>query len=639
MSRHRAALEDCAQAEINDIGLWPARAADGTLGFNLLVGGGLSDGERMASDIDVFVRPGPGRRGHPGHRPALRRARQPREPGPGPHALPGPGARPRGIPRRAGRAGPLRPRPGGRGADPPLPGRPRRACTARSRTGYFYVGLLGPGRPDAGHRAGRGGTPGRDLRRRHAAARHRPELHLDRGARATGSTRCSPRTCWPEVLAVPRAVQPGRGGLHRVPSSAATPSSRPRSGRSSGPASSTSSWPASRSGRPRRPAEYSPKGEDAGIIRMHFSGCSASCAQPQIADIGFRGDVAHVGNHLSEAVDIGMGGSLGTDAGFIDWIEGARPVNDVPDALLRVVRRYQSERRDGRAVLQLGPPGPERRAARHPGRRGHRHAGRDRDQAGGRGMKAYRIREEINGIEEPPGKTWFFELQAGVIDAGRCIQCGTCVAACPSNSIGIDEDTDLPELVKMCTGLFAVLGLLSPRRAALRGPVAAVDPDAGRHADEVAAASVERVDASRHLLEDHRWPPRRRPRCGHRGLRGAGRRPSRRGPGRRGGVGAADRRAGRRRHRRRPGHPAERRPRRAVEGRGPPGHHGQGDHRRGRQLLQPDHGAGRARPVPVRPAGQAADRRGGHAVRDPGDPGHAGAAAGRRAPTASTRWC
>ena len=31
-------VEDCAQAEINDIGLWPARADDGTLGFNLLVG-------------------------------------------------------------------------------------------------------------------------------------------------------------------------------------------------------------------------------------------------------------------------------------------------------------------------------------------------------------------------------------------------------------------------------------------------------------------------------------------------------------------------------------------------------------------------------------------------------------------------
>jgi ferredoxin-nitrite reductase len=93
------------------------------------------------------------------------------------------------------------------------------------------------------------------------------------------------------------------------------------------------------------PGQPSGPREDAGVIRMHFSGCSASCAQPQIADIGFRGEVAHVGNHLAEAVDIGMGGSLGTGSGFIDWIEHARPVNDVPDALLRVVRRYQSERR------------------------------------------------------------------------------------------------------------------------------------------------------------------------------------------------------------------------------------------------------------------------------------------------------
>ncbi|MGI8650376.1 MAG: nitrite/sulfite reductase, partial [Rubrobacter sp.] len=43
--------EDCAQAEINDIGLLPARNAEGDIGFNLRVGGGLSDGPRMASDI------------------------------------------------------------------------------------------------------------------------------------------------------------------------------------------------------------------------------------------------------------------------------------------------------------------------------------------------------------------------------------------------------------------------------------------------------------------------------------------------------------------------------------------------------------------------------------------------------------
>jgi coenzyme F420 hydrogenase subunit beta len=67
-------------------------------------------------------------------------------------------------------------------------------------------------------------------------------------------------------------------------------------------------------------------------------------------------------------------------------------------------------------------------------------------------MKGFRLRDEMNGIAEPPGKTWFWELEAGVIFADRCIQCGTCVAVCPSNSIGVGEDTGLPELVKMCTG-------------------------------------------------------------------------------------------------------------------------------------------------------------------------------------------
>ena len=67
-------------------------------------------------------------------------------------------------------------------------------------------------------------------------------------------------------------------------------------------------------------------------------------------------------------------------------------------------------------------------------------------------MKAYRIREEMNGVAEPPGKTWFWELEAAVVEADRCIQCGTCVAVCPSNSIGVGRKTGLPELVKMCTG-------------------------------------------------------------------------------------------------------------------------------------------------------------------------------------------
>ncbi|HKZ26922.1 MAG TPA: coenzyme F420 hydrogenase/dehydrogenase beta subunit N-terminal domain-containing protein, partial [Rubrobacteraceae bacterium] len=66
-------------------------------------------------------------------------------------------------------------------------------------------------------------------------------------------------------------------------------------------------------------------------------------------------------------------------------------------------------------------------------------------------MAGFDIREMMNGIEEAPGKVWFWDLEQAVIDADRCVQCGVCVAACPTDSIGIGED-DLPTLVKMCTG-------------------------------------------------------------------------------------------------------------------------------------------------------------------------------------------
>ena len=66
-------------------------------------------------------------------------------------------------------------------------------------------------------------------------------------------------------------------------------------------------------------------------------------------------------------------------------------------------------------------------------------------------MAGFDIRDMMNDIDEAPGKVWFWDLEKAVIDADRCVQCGVCVAACPTDSIGIGSD-DLPELVKMCTG-------------------------------------------------------------------------------------------------------------------------------------------------------------------------------------------
>ena len=225
-----AACEDCAQAEINDIGLWPARLADGTVGFNVLAGGGLSDGERMASDIDVFVAPEQaveltraiaqlfGELGNRENRGLARMRYLVQELGA--EALPG----------RAGGPGPLRPRPGGRGASPALPGRPRRASTPSASPGLRLRGLLRAGRSHVGHRAGGGGPPGPDLRRRHACGSGRDQnFVLTRRARGRASTRCSARSCCRSTRPSP---DPSSGAWWPAPaaSSAASPWWRRRSG-------------------------------------------------------------------------------------------------------------------------------------------------------------------------------------------------------------------------------------------------------------------------------------------------------------------------------------------------------------------------------------------------------------------------
>ncbi|HLI74037.1 MAG TPA: hypothetical protein VKU86_09180 [Acidimicrobiales bacterium] len=340
-------LEDCAQAEINDIGLWPARQDDGTVGFNVLVGGGLSDGERMASDIDVFVLPDQaieitraiaqvyGELGNRENRGMARMRYLVQELGPEQF--------------RAELAQRTRLSLVPAGEDLTERYRGDHVGVHRQREpGLVYVGCCVP----VGRMTGIELVEAARLARVYGDGTVRlgtdqnfvlsgvPEDKLDdllaeellqkyspypgpfeRGVVAcTGSEFCR----FAVVETKERAVTWARWldqQLADDPVATAAPNGRGAHER------------------------LSPDREDAGVIRMHFSGCPASCAQPQIADIGFRGDTAHVGERIAEAVDIGFGGSLGPDAAFIDWVENARPVDNVPDALLRVVRRYRSEKR------------------------------------------------------------------------------------------------------------------------------------------------------------------------------------------------------------------------------------------------------------------------------------------------------
>jgi ferredoxin-nitrite reductase len=329
-------LEDCARVEINDIGLWPAEQSDGSIGFNVLIGGGLSDGERMASDIDVFIRPDQavelcrgvaqlfGELGNRENRGLSRMRYLAQELGPEGFrtAL---DERTRFTLDPAGRELTDRYRGDHVGVHP------------QKQPGLVYVGCSVPvGRMhgidlietarlaetygDGGVRIGldqnfilSGIAEERldDLLAEPLMAKYSPfPGPFERGVVAcTGSEFCR----FAVVETKERAVKWARNLDAQLN---ADDSGGGRKG-------------------------------DAGVIRMHFSGCSASCAQPQIADIGFRGDIAHVDQHIEEAVDIGLGGSLGPDAAFIDWVTGAMPVDKVPDALLRIVERYQAERRTG----------------------------------------------------------------------------------------------------------------------------------------------------------------------------------------------------------------------------------------------------------------------------------------------------
>jgi len=340
-------LEDCAQAEINDIGLLPARHEDGTIGFNLLVGGGLSDGPRMASDIDVFVRPEDaveitrgiaqvfGELGNRENRWLARMRYLVQEIGPeqfreeiqkrvSVHLEPAGEDLTKHY--RGDHVGVHPQRRGGSRKGGPGKGGSRTAPT--TPTNLYYVGLNVPVGRMSGEQFEEAGR---------LAEEYGGEVRLatDQNLIITGV----PEERLDELLSEPllERYSPNPGAFERGVV-ACTGSEFCRFGIVETKIRALE-WAREMDQR------VGDLGQEA--IRMHFSGCSASCAQPQIGDIGFRGETAKTQDAIVEGVDIGLGGSLGMDAAFIDWVEGARPAEEVPDALVRVFERFRDEGREG----------------------------------------------------------------------------------------------------------------------------------------------------------------------------------------------------------------------------------------------------------------------------------------------------
>ncbi|PSP70925.1 ferredoxin--nitrite reductase [Halobacteriales archaeon QH_9_66_26] len=88
-------------------------------------------------------------------------------------------------------------------------------------------------------------------------------------------------------------------------------------------------------------------------FHVHLSGCTASCAQPQIADISLRGMKTRKDGEPVEAFDIGLGGGLGEDPHFADWIAMRVAADEVPGYIANVLDAYEAESADEESFRQF----------------------------------------------------------------------------------------------------------------------------------------------------------------------------------------------------------------------------------------------------------------------------------------------
>jgi ferredoxin-nitrite reductase len=368
-------VDDCARAEINDIGMWPARAADdGTLGFNLLVGGGLSDGPRMASDIDVFVRREQaveccraiaqlfGELGNRENRGFSRMRYLVQELGPEEFRA-----------QLAARAD-FELEPAGEeltrawrgdhvgvheqrrdGAREPLCYVGASVTVGRlTSSDLVSIGELAEHLGDGEVRLTvdqnfiLGGIPEShvdELLATGVMRRHAP----DAGPFSRGAVACTgSEFCRFAIIETKAAAAGWAAELDRRYAAALAGDGAPPPDAGAAPAGNGAA-PAGNGAEPAGNGALTVRRDwgEREVIRLHVSGCPASCAQPQIADIGLRGETAHEGDRIVEAADIGLGGGLGLDAAFGDWVSGALRVSGLTDALGRALTRFATERRPG----------------------------------------------------------------------------------------------------------------------------------------------------------------------------------------------------------------------------------------------------------------------------------------------------
>ena len=290
--------EDCARGLINDIALSAAIHPDGTKGFNLRVGGGLSTQPRFARWVDVFVDARGGARGHRrDDRHLPRRRGEPEGARQGAPEVPRRPRRPRGAARGDRRARVGRPLRHGVPKAPGLSGEDHIGVLPQSDGAHSTVGLVVPvGRLKARQLfelaalARKYGSNADDaLRLTHQQNVVLPWIPNENVDALLAEPLIADLTPTPTLFQ--RGLQTCTGkefcGLAKVYTK------------------SRAVEIAKFLDEHVRPNGH---GED---FRLHFAGCSSSCAQHQIADVGIEGVLKKVDGEFVEAMDIRIGGRLG----------------------------------------------------------------------------------------------------------------------------------------------------------------------------------------------------------------------------------------------------------------------------------------------------------------------------------------
>ncbi len=324
--------EDCSRVEINDIGLWPARRGD-LVGFNVLAGGGLSDGERMASDLDVFIEADQavelcrgiaqvfGELGNREHRGMARMRYLVQELGP------------EGFRAELARRVDLDLATAGEELTTGFR-RDHVGVHPQRQDGVSYVGCVVP----VGRMNGAELIEAARLADTYGDGTVR--FGVDQNFILSGISNDRVPALLEEPLL--QRYSPNAGPFTRGVVACtgnefcryAITETKERGVRLAQALDARLAEAGASERLTRTP------------LRIHLSGCSASCAQPQIADIGLRGAVAKRPSAFEEGYDLGLGGALGPEAGFIDWVEGAVPARKLGDVIFEAAMAYDAEARE-----------------------------------------------------------------------------------------------------------------------------------------------------------------------------------------------------------------------------------------------------------------------------------------------------